>query len=180
MTESKRNELYKLANIKEDIISPNGVNVPNKTLAVKTICIHDTENTDKGATASAHAAYMKGSDAKKRKVSWHYTIDDHQTIKHLKLNQVGFHAGSTEGNNNSIGIEMCVNSDGDFNKTVIRAAALTALLCDSYNISPDTGIKQHHFYSSFGKDCPHSLRTEHKNGWTWNKFITLVKLNMAG
>jgi len=45
-------------------------------------------------------------------VSWHYTIDDSQIIKHLPINEKGFHV-LNDGNTRSIGIEICMNKGID-------------------------------------------------------------------
>ena len=70
-----------------------------------------------GANARMHAAYVKNPSTS---VSWHYTVDDEQIIyQHLPTNEIGWHAGdggTGQGNRESIGIEICVNSDGQFAK----------------------------------------------------------------
>ncbi len=67
-------------------------------------------------------------------------------------------------NNNSIGIEICVNPDSDFKKAVQNAADLIKYLMKKHNISSGN-VVQHNAAS--GKDCPHFLRNGRK-GVTWN------------
>ena len=72
------------------------------------------------------------------------------------------------GNNNSIGIESCINVGADIYLIWQRTAKLVAKLLDENNLTFDD-VKQHHFYS--GKNCPQSIRM---NGM-WPHFMDLVK-----
>lgn len=71
------------------------------------------------------------------------------------------------GNNNGIGIEMCVCQQTDIYYTFQLAAKLVAYLMDRYQLTLEN-IKQHHYFS--GKDCPETLRRNH----LWNHFLNLV------
>lgn len=72
------------------------------------------------------------------------------------------------GNNNSIGIESCINIGTDIYLTWQLTAKLVAhLLKDNYLTIDD--VKQHHYFS--GKNCPQTMRM---NG-LWDHFIELVK-----
>ena len=72
------------------------------------------------------------------------------------------------GNNNSIGIESCVNDNADLYYTWQKTAKLVAHLLVDNNLTFDD-VKQHHYYS--GKNCPQTMRM---NG-LWNHFMDLVK-----
>lgn len=72
------------------------------------------------------------------------------------------------GNNNSIGIESCINVGSDIYLTWQRTAKLVAKLLDENDLTIDD-IKQHHYFS--GKNCPQTIRM---NGF-WPHFIELVK-----
>lgn len=72
------------------------------------------------------------------------------------------------GNNNSIGIESCVNRNSDIYYTWQKTAKLVANLLFKYNLTFDD-VKQHHYYS--GKNCPQTMR---ENGM-WEHFMSLVK-----
>ncbi len=71
------------------------------------------------------------------------------------------------GNNNSIGIESCINIGSDIYLTWQRTAKLVAYLLKENNLDIN-GVKQHHYFS--GKNCPQTMRM---NGM-WDKFIELV------
>lgn len=140
--------------IKLDLIPGSYRNRPLTHITPTYITIHETANTSRGANAEMHARYVKGVDARNRSVSWHFTVDDKEIIKHLPTNELGWHAG-TEGNRKSIGIELCVNSDGDFEQTKKNAQWLIRKLMSDLNI-PLSRVVTHHYWT--GKDCPKNLR----------------------
>ena len=65
-------------------------------------------------------------------------------------------------NSNSIGIEMCVNSDGDFNKTFDNTVKLTKYLMEKYNI-PANHVVMHNDAS--GKECSEKLIANNLKLW---------------
>ena len=141
---------------------------PGIKMTPKYITIHETGNTLKGANAKAHANLLYNGN-QERVASWHFTVDDKEIYQHLPTNEVGYHAGdgSGPGNRQSIGIEICVNSDGNFEKAKANAAWLVRYLMQKHNI-PIGNVVQHNKWS--GKNCPANLR---KSGWS--AFINLVK-----
>lgn len=163
-------EAYAELNITTDFIPYGSSNRPGTSIKPQYITIHETDNPGKGADAIAHAKYLKGLDARKRKVSWHYTVDSVRCVKHLPLSEKGFHAGTGEGNRTSIGIEICVNSDGDFEKAKNRAALLAAVLCQSFDFTPGAAVVQHNRWS--GKNCPSTIRSQHGH---WDDFKAAVR-----
>src|SRR5690625_7632786 len=84
----------------------------NATKTKKLIVINETANTRKGANANAHARLQASGNS--RSASWHYQVDDKEIVQSFDDNKQCWHAGSRYYNQNSIGIEICVNSDGDF------------------------------------------------------------------
>lgn len=72
------------------------------------------------------------------------------------------------GNNNSIGIESCINEGTDIYYTWQKTAKLVANLLINNSLSFDD-VKQHHYFS--GKNCPQTIRM---NGM-WDHFMDLVK-----
>lgn len=74
------------------------------------------------------------------------------------------------GNNNSVGIEMCVNISGDIYDTLQRTAQLVADILIRNNLDLSR-VKMHNTWS--GKNCPQVLRA---GGYWWN-FIDMVALN---
>lgn len=151
-------------------ISPEIDNRPGTLRQIKYIVIHETANHSEGADAQAHADYLAaGGDAE---TSWHYTVDDHQIVQHIPDNEVSWNAGDklreNGGNLNGISIELCVNDDGDFEKTFDNGARLTAYLLSCYDL--DTGAVLQHFNFN-GKNCPMTIRETGR----WDEFIQLVE-----
>ena len=139
----------------QSYIPKSNRNRPGYRMAPKYITVHNTANDSKGANAKAHANYLNGG-AGGRSASWHFTVDDTEIYQHLPLNESGWHAGDGNGagNRQSIGIEICENSDGDFAKAVANAQALISKLMSEYNI-PFANVVPHKHWS--GKHCPRKL-----------------------
>jgi len=136
-------------------------------MAPKYITIHNTANTAKGANAEMHARYLNNG-AGGRTVSWHYTVDDREIVQHLPTNVNGWHAGdgaNGPGNRQSIGIEICENSDGDFEKAVANAIELVQYLMKKHGIGI-MNVVPHQRWS--GKYCPRKLLTR------WDELIKRI------
>lgn len=146
---------------------------PGTVREIKYLVIHETDNTSAGANAAAHNSFIhQNADAESGIVSWHYTVDDHEIYHHLPDDESAYHAGDqmTEdgGNKNGIGIELCVNEDGDFEQTLINAEKLCARLLIAYGLKPEQALKKHEDFS--GKVCPATLIAEDR----WDEFCTAV------
>ncbi|AGB62631.1 putative N-acetylmuramoyl-L-alanine amidase [Bacillus phage phiAGATE] len=135
----------------------------------KYIVVHETANTKAGADAQAHANLQKNGNS--REASWHYQVDDKGVIQSFDDRKQCWHAGSRVYNQNAIGIELCVNSGGDFKKTVDNAAELIKMLMNKYGIPVKNVLT--HKETSGGKDCPHFLRSGSK-GVTWAQLISKI------
>lgn len=156
--------------IQQDIIPAGRRNRPGGSNPDTYITIHETGNTSAGADAEDHGKYLASSAGEASLTSWHYTVDDHAIVQHLPDNETAYHAGDGAdgpGNVASIGIEICVNADGDFAKAKENAAALVRLLMAEHGI-PLGNIKQHHDWN--GKDCPATIRA---TPGAWEAFLTL-------
>lgn len=156
--------------IKQMFVPKGRKNRPGGANPCTYITIHETGNKATGADAEAHGAYVCGDSAEASRVSWHYTVDDDSIVQHIPDEERAYHAGdgaNGPGNAKSIGIEICVNEDGDFEKAKDNAASLVRLLMAEHGI-PSLNIKQHNNWS--GKDCPHTIR--HTSG-AWAAFLDL-------
>jgi len=150
-------------------------------IKLKYIVIHYTANYKKGANAVANRNYfntVKTGD----NVSSHYIVDDKQIIQCLKDLHVGYHVGAKqyttfgqnmrEGTMNSpnkytLGVEMCVNSDCDFDKMYQNTVDLVVYLLKKYNLTVDNLCRH---FDITGKQCP-LFMIENKD---WNKFKDMV------
>jgi hypothetical protein len=153
-------EGWERVRLREGMLPRSASNRPGTPLRPTSITIHNTANRSPGANAEMHRRYLAGGDARARKVSWHFTVDDSEAIQHLPRNEVGWHAGSA-GNAVSLGIEICENTDGDLAKAEDRAALLTALLMVEENI-PLSAVRTHKSWT--GKDCPRVI-LQAPGGW---------------
>ena len=140
---------------------------------IEYIVIHETANARRGADANAHGRLQASGNS--RQASWHYTVDDKEAVQSFDDRAQCWHAGNRRYNERSIGIEICINSDGNYRKAVENAAALTAHLMKRYGI-PLERVIQHNAAS--GKDCPRIMRAGSK-GVTWGDFRTMVSGSKA-
>lgn len=132
------------------------------------ITIHETDNTNYGADADAHARLQYNGNA--RAASWHWTVDDKEAVQSFDHGVRCWAAGSTKGNTESIHVEICVNRDGDRQKALENAAALVAFIMERTGIKI-TNVVQHNYWS--GKNCPRNLRLgQPKN---WNTFLLMCE-----
>ena len=139
---------------------------------IKWLVIHETGNPAAGADAAMHNRYLHSEEQKDVPLSWHYTVDDHQIYHHLPDSERGYHASDSGtkggGNDCGIGIEICVNADGDFDQAVDNAAHLAADLLKRYHLSI-SDVKQHGDFTS--KNCPEHLR----EGDNYQQFLEKIK-----
>lgn len=162
-------------NIKKQIVSSSVINGRSYGYGnpCTSITIHETGNTGKGADAQAHANLQ--SNYNPRQASWHFQVDDKEIIQSFPETVRCWSAGDGKdpkgGNYTSIHIEMCVNSDGNYIKTVARTAELVRYLMDKHNI-PVSKVVQHHHWS--GKNCPSYLRSS-KHGISWGVFKSMLE-----
>jgi len=133
-----------------------------KIIKLKGIVIHWTANTRKGANAVANRNYFNNT---KNSVSAHYIVDDKNIIRCIPDDEFAYHVGAKkyaaaglkikEGNYSPnyflLGIEMCVNSDGDWKKTYNNTVELAAYLLKNYKLNTDNMYRH---YDITGKDCP--------------------------
>lgn len=133
----------------------------------KYITIHETANTGVGADADAHTNFINNGAME----TWHYTVDSEKAVCHFYHTTSCWHTGTYNGNTQSIGIEMCVNRDGNYRKTLQNTIELVKKIMKEENI-PSGNVVQHNYWS--GKHCPTLLR-EGNSGMNWQQFIAGVK-----
>lgn len=149
-----------------------------RTSPIAYIVIHDTGNKAKGSDAEAHFKYFNGGN---RNSSADFFVDD---TKILQVNDYckyyTWHVGDGKGkygitNQNSVGVEICVNADGNYEKALANAVELTKYLMGELNI-PIERVVRH--YDASRKNCPASMSTD---DWAlWKKFKTMLQEeNMA-
>ena len=135
---------------------------------IKYIVIHDTGNSSAGANAIAHFNYFNGSE---RSSSADFFIDDTQILCVNDYHKFyTWHCGDGKGkygisNRNSIGIEICMNSDGNRQKAIDKTLVLVRELMKELNIPIDRVVRH---YDVSRKNCPGSMIN---NNWAeWYEF----------
>ncbi len=149
------------------------------------ITVHSTAN--RNATALQHgrgmaAGAFRGTSKWNRTgyLTWHFTVDDRETIQSLPLNIQGEHADHDgPGNTSSIAIEICEFSNPARQAAAVdRAAHLTAWLMHAYGIPLDHVVPHQHWpqkhFKNYQKDCPRILMDGGRPGPRWAAFLAKV------
>lgn len=142
---------------------------------IKWIVIHETGNQKRGADAEMHNRFLHSPEQKSDPLSWHYTVDDKEIYHHIPDDERAYHAGDSGvaggGNDCGIGIEICVNSDGNYDRAVDHTAHLVAHLLNTYGLDI-TCVKQHADF--IRKNCPEHLR----EGDHYERFLEKIQKYM--
>ncbi len=145
-----------------------------KIRKLKGVVVHWTANTNKGANALANRNYFNSTN---NAVSAHYIVDDGNIVQCVPDDEIAYHVGATKytsigesirekpysPNYYLIGIEMCVNFDGNWDKTYQNTVELVASLLKKHKFTIDD-LYRH--YDITGKDCPKMMI----NATDWLKF----------
>jgi N-acetylmuramoyl-L-alanine amidase len=155
---------------KNNFISMNKYTRPSvKLKEVRKIVLHWTANP--GASAENHQKYFNGTAIRsKTYASAHIFVDSKEAICIIPLNEIAYHANdhyernrsgeayrgvpelSPNANNLSIGVEMCVEKNGNISaSTILRTAKVIAELCKIYKLD-ENDIVRH--YDVTHKPCP--------------------------
>lgn len=144
-----------------------------RTRAIKYIVIHDTGNTSIGANASTHYNYFNGDN---RDSSADIFVDDHSAWYINNYREFyTWHCGDGGGiygitNGNSVGVEICVNIDGDYETATQNTVKVVRELMKELNI-PIERVVRH--YDASRKLCPESMSG---NNWDrWRTFVLMLQ-----
>jgi N-acetylmuramoyl-L-alanine amidase CwlA len=157
---------------------------PKKPLKkLKGIIVHWTANTRSGAGAASN--WKIGCT--------HYVVDDKEIIYLIPDDEVAYHVGDRERKSNLpvrkalvpqggspndyfIGIEMCVNIDNDWGKTINNVKELLHHLFEKHNLTVND---VHRHFDISGKDCPFMYQPQYVNekyfDWGWITFKEFIK-----
>lgn len=143
-------------------------NRSKRTDSILFIVVHDTGNTDSGANAERHYKYFNGGN---RGSSADIFVDDTQALQVNDYHTYySWHCGDGHGkygitNNNSVGVEMCINSDGDYDKAFENTVEVVKQLMSELNIDAAHVVRH---YDASRKNCPASFSG---SGWArWLEF----------
>lgn len=148
-------------------ILPKGRCIPNVKMTPTTITVHNTGNIN--ASAKNNHQYQKNNNKTKigAVASWHFTCGWDYIYQAQSTNYKCYHTGTTNGNNTSIGIEICQYTDKNKQLQAYKnAIELIKILMDYHNFNINQ-VKRHYDFS--GKNCPQWL-IEGKYGYNWNWF----------
>lgn len=146
-------------NYKIDYIT-NKPKLTNRNMNAEYITIHSTANPK--STAQNERDYLN-SASNTSSTGFHIAVDEKGSIECIPLNKVAYHAGTSVGNNTSIGIEIC--ESGNREKTIQNTVELVVKMLHERNWGVDK-LKRHFDWS--GKNCPNIMS---KNNWAdWHKF----------
>lgn len=164
--------------IKQQLVSQSVQNARtyNGTNGRKTVTMHQTGNTNRGANAEMHARLQ--SNLNPRLASWHIQVDDVVAIQSFPFSARCWAAGDGRGpgNYDSIHIEMTINSDANYKKTLENGAKVAAKVLKDENLTIND-LKQHYDWSR--KNCPAQLRAN-KDSISWADFKAMVQAEMEG
>lgn len=145
------------------------------------IIVHDTDNTGYRADAYAHYTYFNNNYVE---ASAHYFVDDKEVIQTVDDNLVAWHSGDRYAgvtpkvpdakNSNSIGVEMCVNRDGNYEKTYENTIKVVKELMKRHNI-PASNVIMHNDAS--GKYCSRRMLD---NPELWKNFKKELEKSEGG
>lgn len=140
------------------------------------ITVHETGNPSIGANAEMHRAFVHGKNGyggggtanpPYEGVSFTYVVDDHEAIELVPRGEKTWQAsdGANGPGNSSVSIETCINTDGNFTKTLDNLANLIVwLIVNDSNLSVDR-IVQHNHWARDNKNCPTIMRSNGGKGW---------------
>lgn len=145
------------------------------------IIIHETDNISRGAGARTHAKAQQGGHFANMSVHYYcgsdgiYQAAEHTyRCWHIGREYGGDHAVSDATNSNSLGIEICVNSDGDYIEARQNAIILVRELLQTTTI-PISHVIRH--YDAKGKYCPRKMMDTPS---LWSDFKNQCNGNPAG
>lgn len=132
---------------------------------IKYIVIHDTGNPTPGADAIAHYNYFNTGN---RSSSADFFVDDSEILcVNDYYKYYTWHCGDGSGkygisNANSIGIEICINADGDYQRAVDNTVKLTKELMQELDIPIECVVRH---YDASRKRCPYTMSYDDWSKW---------------
>ena len=151
-------------------------NLPNEE-NILWIVVHESGMPGAGNDAELLARIQRQqADGERayRQASWNYQIDHEKIYQSFDDTVYCWHAGGDYGkylplgNSNSIGIEMCINEDGNYDGAMFHDAKLVAYLLHKYNLKMENVVRHH---DTSGKICPNYMLETNRYG----EFLERVK-----
>ena len=158
-----------------DYLTVNPNSRPGTALEqVNAIVIHYVGNP--GTTAAQNRSYFENlKDTQETSASSHYIVGlEGEIIQCVPLEEISY--ASNNRNSDTIAIECChPDETGEFNSATYNSLVkLTAALCRTYGLDPDTDVIRH--YDVTGKECPKYFVTN-ESAWYQFKLDLMNELN---
>jgi len=136
---------------------------------IKYIVVHDTGNTRPTSNAYNHFIYFDSDD---QSASADFFVDstgimqvnDYYTYYSWHCGDGG--AVAKINNRNSVAVEICINSDGDYKETVEKTILLVKILMKELDVDVSHVVRHH---DASGKDCPCTM-----NNADWEYFKSRI------
>ena len=138
---------------------------PATKATMTSITIHNTGNPT--STAKNERGWLT-NPSNTRAASFHIVVDDKEAMECIPLEEVAYHAGNSEGNRTSIGIELC--ESGNQQKVWENAVNLVANLLIDRGWGVDR-VRTHKSWS--GKECPRLILPR------WDEFISDIETQIT-
>ena len=164
-----------------DSIFYPGYKIPNEENVIW-IVVHESGMARPNEDAKCLAEGQRNNLYNKsgyRSASWQYQVDDGVIYQSFPDSMEAWHAGGNYsggphwpyGNTNGIGIEMCINADGNYDGALYMDTKLVATLVNRYHLSIEN-VARH--YDFAGKECPaYMIRTSR-----WDEFRQRVNTEL--
>jgi len=164
-----------------DAIFGEGYVIPNDD-NIFWIVVHESGMARPGENAELLAKTQRNnltSTNGYRQASWHYQVDHNVIYQSFPESIEAWHAGGNYaagphypyGNTNSVGIEMCINADGNYDGALHNDTKLVANLVNKYNLTLKN-VQRHFDFA--GKECPaYMIRTNR-----WTEFLKYVNVEL--
>lgn len=160
-----------IADFAPHVANKNGYGYTNSR---KKVTVHQTGNPSRGANARMHANLQKRVGWAQS--SWHWQVDDTIGIQSFGHSWSAWHASTRAGNTTSIGVEICINADGNYTQSVKNGAYLVAWILDYEGLSVGDVVRH---YDWNRKWCPAQI-LNNKNGINWTDFLNMVQDELDG
>ena len=119
-----------------------------KKLDFKWITVHNTGNPK--STAANERGWLTNPE-NTTSTGWHIVVDGKEVIEAIPINEIAYHAGTSDGNSTSIGIEICDSAGLAAEKNAIELIA-------SLLIEKNWGIDKVRTHKSWsGNHCFHII-----------------------
>ena len=159
---------------KLDELFYEGYKMPNEQ-NILWIVVHETGMPGVGNNAKLLAdLQLRNATSGGREASWNYQVDESKIYQSFDDSIICWHASDGTkliggGNNNGIGIEMCINQDGNYDGAMNMNAKLIAHLMHKYNLTLDN-VRRHYDFAPDKKQCPYYMIETNR----WTEFRELI------